>query len=553
MGKRPPLKGNQIMQFSPADEAEYLEQENIKANVELAAHPQEETPVTAISKIKPVAEVAKIIEMKDRIAAYMAPELEADLKAVAASSQVITKVSTKEERDAAQVHATACQKARTQKVEAPHTEFKAPVTAVGRLFDNRKTALSAIVKVEEDRVRGLIAGFDKIEAERIAEEDRQRKAKISLRINELASKGIAVDTEFAEVATDGEWALHVEKEVAAKEKADLEERLKKERAEAAQKRLLDRFEIASKLGAVISKDDAELLDDNAFEEMRDKWVIAFNQREAEAAVAREEADLVARAAAAGLALPAVDIAKMREVVTAGQVQDIEAAFMIWVADATQAKKLDDEKKAATARLAARMEEAEALGMTVAISVIKGATEEEWGAIVEAAKPAPVVATPKIPDHASIVTPAPRHTPVASEPAKLCTTELVAAVDAAKERVSAEPVNLEQFVANLRVIAQRKTADSSEDFNPADWFGGNFDDAYFGGVEDGFSAMAADVLPELETLLVVRQELGVVFQAFKDFGNKHCRRTELNAGYYRPEVGTEFRELYAKLKLLVERV
>ena len=511
------------MQFSPADEAEFLEQENIKANVELALHPVEDVPATTTpAKFKPVAEVSKIIEMKDRIAVYMAPELEADLKAVAASAQVIVKVTTKEERDAAQTHATACQKARTQKVEAPHAEFKAPVTAVGRLFDGRKTALSAIVKVEEDRVRGLIAGFDKIEAERLAEEERLRKVKISQRINELASKGIAVDTEFAEVADDGEWALHVEKEIAAKEQADLAEKEKQARAEAAQKRLLDRFEIASKLGAVISKDDAELLDEAAFEEMREKWVVEFNERQAAAFVIREEADLVARAAAAGLVLPAVDIAKMREVVASAQVQDMEAAFMIWIADATQAKKLADEKVAAATRMAARMEEAEALGLVVAISVIKAATDEEWAVLVEAAKPAPVVANPasKIPDHANIVMPIRQMT---KEEATSCIEKACGAVEASEVTGAIGAMHYE--LRDTTTVEMAAAADLVNEVN-------------------------AFVSDEIAT---IREELGVVFQAFKDFGNKHCRRTDLNAGYYQPVIGTEFRELYAKLKLLVERV
>lgn len=43
-------------------------------------------------------------------------------------------------------------------------------------------------------------------------------------------------------------------------------------------------------------------------------------------------------------------------------------------------------------------------------------------------------------------------------------------------------------------ANRETlTDNSEDFNPYDFFGGNMDDAYFGGSEDGETELAREVL------------------------------------------------------------
>lgn len=47
---------------------------------------------------------------------------------------------------------------------------------------------------------------------------------------------------------------------------------------------------------------------------------------------------------------------------------------------------------------------------------------------------------------------------------------------------------------LEKLAKRDCwSDSPEDFNPMDFSGGNFDDAYFGGVEDGKAELARALL------------------------------------------------------------
>lgn len=374
--------------FDLADEAEVLEHENREQNIALASGQPIEV-AGAVVKVEPVTEITKIIELKDRIAAYMAPALEEDLKAIAKAATVIVQVTTTEEREVAMKQATACQKGRTLKVEAPHKEFKSPVTAVGKRFDSRKNELSALVEPEEGRIRGLIAKFDQAEAEKQAELDRQRKLKVSQRINDLAAKGLPIDTEFAEVAEDGEWELHVAGLVAEKEDADRLAREAQARRDAAQKRIVDRMEIASKLGAELSRDDAELLSDEAFEEMRDEWVVSYNRREAYAAEARMEADLVKRAGEAGFVLQRCDIDQMRVMVTEGQYADLEAVFMVWLSDMAKIRKQEQDKLAAAARLEKRMAQVEEFGIEAAISVLKNATDEEWGCIVAAAKPAPV--------------------------------------------------------------------------------------------------------------------------------------------------------------------
>lgn len=56
----------------------------------------------------------------------------------------------------------------------------------------------------------------------------------------------------------------------------------------------------------------------------------------------------------------------------------------------------------------------------------------------------------------------------------------------------------ELILLLQTAAKRKTWDEAEDFNPCDFSGGNFDDAYFGGTEDGETHLARMVLEFLET-------------------------------------------------------
>jgi hypothetical protein len=47
---------------------------------------------------------------------------------------------------------------------------------------------------------------------------------------------------------------------------------------------------------------------------------------------------------------------------------------------------------------------------------------------------------------------------------------------------------------LEALAAKETyQELDEDFNPMDWFGGNFDDTYFGGVNDGRIKLAKELL------------------------------------------------------------
>jgi hypothetical protein len=55
---------------------------------------------------------------------------------------------------------------------------------------------------------------------------------------------------------------------------------------------------------------------------------------------------------------------------------------------------------------------------------------------------------------------------------------------------------EKTIADLIVSAKRKAWYDDDEFNANDYSGGNFDDAYYGGTEDGGTQMARDILDEL---------------------------------------------------------
>jgi hypothetical protein len=56
---------------------------------------------------------------------------------------------------------------------------------------------------------------------------------------------------------------------------------------------------------------------------------------------------------------------------------------------------------------------------------------------------------------------------------------------------------EKIKEMLEKLAKRKCWSDTEDFNPMDMSGGNFDDAYFGGHADGQAELAQDILAMLE--------------------------------------------------------
>jgi len=55
---------------------------------------------------------------------------------------------------------------------------------------------------------------------------------------------------------------------------------------------------------------------------------------------------------------------------------------------------------------------------------------------------------------------------------------------------------EEFVAKLKKLAGRECWCDDMNFSAFDYCGGNFDDAYYGGADDGESLLSKEVLKEL---------------------------------------------------------
>lgn len=54
---------------------------------------------------------------------------------------------------------------------------------------------------------------------------------------------------------------------------------------------------------------------------------------------------------------------------------------------------------------------------------------------------------------------------------------------------------EKMKALLEKLASRECWSDDDDFNPYDYCGGNYDDAYYGGCEDGEAQLARRLLQE----------------------------------------------------------
>jgi len=56
---------------------------------------------------------------------------------------------------------------------------------------------------------------------------------------------------------------------------------------------------------------------------------------------------------------------------------------------------------------------------------------------------------------------------------------------------------EELKKELEKIARRECWSDDEDFNPFEYSGGNYDDAYYGGVNDGIVSLARRLLKEFK--------------------------------------------------------
>ena len=57
--------------------------------------------------------------------------------------------------------------------------------------------------------------------------------------------------------------------------------------------------------------------------------------------------------------------------------------------------------------------------------------------------------------------------------------------------------MDELIAKLKALSSQTAGTDNEDFNANDYSGGNFDDAYDMGREDGKIALAREILPMVE--------------------------------------------------------
>ena len=350
-----------------------------------------------------VKDVAAIEGMKEEIKEWLSPQVNTDLKAVVEAAKAVVKVTTPEEREIANRHAIALQKGRTQGSEAKHKKFKAPVLAITKSLDARNRELSGIVQPEEARIRGLIDAYDEAEKEKVRLPEEARRKKVSDRITAAMQARVTVDTEFAEVATDEEWDAHLAEAIQERDTAERKRLEDEERKLRIQKQITSRMEIASKLGAELSAEDAEFLTEEEFQSMRSGWERDHAAAVEAERVKQERASLVQRAADAGFSLPSEDLAFMDALVRDGKVENLEAAFMVWLGDMTKLKRHREEQEKAAARLTERLAQVEEMGMPCPpLKQVKEASEEEWADILRAFAPIPVAPEVVPPEAAPVV-------------------------------------------------------------------------------------------------------------------------------------------------------
>lgn len=58
----------------------------------------------------------------------------------------------------------------------------------------------------------------------------------------------------------------------------------------------------------------------------------------------------------------------------------------------------------------------------------------------------------------------------------------------------------ETIIKLNKLSSRRVSDSDEEFIPYDAFGGNMDDAYYGGRDDGETDLASEILLEIEEVI-----------------------------------------------------
>lgn len=344
---------------------------------EIAEEEEEATANLDPAKEVMAPQMAAILAVKEKVNLFLGHDLQASMTELAAKSADLQVVDSPESRETVFRAAQALQKARTKTIDPTHADCKGPATEVGRVLDERKRALTAIVKPEEDRLRGLIQQWDD-EIKRLEEE---RLAAIQRRTNDRMQAcmelGIRYDIALLQTAEDEVWQPYFEGLKDEAEKAREADRKEQERLHRIQVLVATRLEAAAKFGGVMSREEAEAMTDEAFAAKEASWKAAHEKREAQRRDDEEVASFQARAQEQGFVLSS-------DVVRSWGSR--EADFMAWLAVQVKERVERDRRDE-------RLAQVEELGIAVPMKQVKELDDREWGELLRKLAPVPVAISP----------------------------------------------------------------------------------------------------------------------------------------------------------------
>lgn len=335
----------------------------------------ESTTEVATTKLDPMKEIKEIPGLVQDIIAFLEPgTLEAkaqELNETYGKLTIAGHVDGKEAglaavKDALNKHFV---KFRTG-IEADHARLKAPFWNGGKALDKRKNEGIALTAPLEARLRKEIADHEAELARLAAEEEAKRKALTNARLQFAMQKGIVVDATDAEQMGQDEWDAHCAALIQAKAEADDAEAKRVAAQQKIQAQIIKRMESASKLGAHITREDAEYLTEEEFLILEGEWRSRKEEEDRQQAEILAIKDLKDRASAQGFLLLDQDIAGW---------EDREAGFMVWLAEKVkerQAEQSNRQKQDWLLERSALLKE----GETVSVKVLMEATPEEWTVI-----------------------------------------------------------------------------------------------------------------------------------------------------------------------------
>ena len=335
----------------------------------------ESTTEVTTTKLDPMKEIKEIPGLVQDITAFLEPgALEAEAQELNETYGKLTiagHVEGKEAgleavKDALNKHVV---KFRTA-IEGEHKRLKAPFWNAGKAIDARKTKALKMTADLEARLKKEIADHEAELARIASEEEAKRKALTNARLQFAMQNGIVVDATDAEQMDQEEWDTHCAALILAKAEADDAEAKRVAAQQKVQAQIIKRMELAGKLGAHISREDAEYLTEEEFLVLEGEWCSRKEEEDRQQAERMAIKDLKDRASAQGFLLLDEDIAGW---------EDREAGFMVWLAEKVKARQVEQanrQKQDWLLERSALLKE----GENVSVKVLMEATPEEWSVI-----------------------------------------------------------------------------------------------------------------------------------------------------------------------------